>query len=57
MEKCNFCSKQYPVTTLKKMIQIIDRKAYMNYVCPACQSIVLNNPSYYYLVENKRTGQ
>lgn len=54
MQKCSTCSKQFPVATMKKMVQIIDRKAYLNYICPSCQSIVLNNPSYYYLVEPKK---
>jgi len=43
----------YPRTILKKMIQIVDGKAYLNYVCPSCQSIAANNPNYYYLVDNK----
>lgn len=53
MDKCSTCNKQFPEATLKKMVQIIDRKAYLNKICPSCQSIVLNNPSYYYLIEQK----
>ncbi len=53
MEKCSICSKPYPEGTLKKMVQILDRKAYLYHVCPACQSIINNNPSYYYLTETK----
>lgn len=56
MQKCSTCSRQYPEATLKKMVQIIDRKAYLHYICPACQAIVLNNPNYYYLVESKKTS-
>lgn len=56
MEKCSTCGQTYPEETLKKMIQIVGRKAYLNNICPACQSIVLNNPSYYYLVEPKKTS-
>lgn len=54
MEKCTTCGKQYPEATLKKMIQIIERKAYLNYICPSCQAIVMHNPSYYYLTEPKK---
>ncbi|WP_061213426.1 hypothetical protein [Syntrophomonas wolfei] len=53
MEKCTICSKSFPEATLRKMVQIIDRKAYLNRTCPSCQTIVANNPSYYYLVESK----
>jgi DNA-directed RNA polymerase subunit RPC12/RpoP len=53
MKKCSTCSKEFPEPTLKKMVQIIDRKAYLNYICPACQSVMLNNPNYYYLTEEK----
>lgn len=42
---------QYPQPTLKKMVQIVERKAYLYYICPACQLVVNNNPSYYYLTE------
>lgn len=51
MDKCSICGKNYPEATLKKMVQISGRKAYLNQICPACQAIVLNNPSYYYLEE------
>ncbi|MDD2586824.1 MAG: hypothetical protein PHT79_08060 [Syntrophomonadaceae bacterium] len=53
MDKCSTCGQQFPETILKKMIQIIDRKAYLNKICPSCQSIVLNNPNYYYFIEPK----
>lgn len=53
MKKCSCCSKQFPETILKKMVQIIGRKAYLQRICPSCQSIVINNPSYYYLEEEK----
>lgn len=55
MDKCSSCSKQYPEATLKKMVQVIDRKAYIMKVCPSCQSIVLNNPNYYYLADEKKS--
>lgn len=51
MEKCDFCSKEYPEAILKKMVQILERKAYLVHICPACQPIVANNPSYYNLQE------
>lgn len=54
MTKCSCCGKQFPEATLKKMVQVMNRKAYLNNICPACQAIVLNNPSYYYLVEEKK---
>lgn len=53
LEKCSTCSQSFPEETLKRMVQIVGRKAYLNYICPSCQSIVLHNPSYYYLVEPK----
>ncbi|MGI5912382.1 MAG: hypothetical protein ACOX6E_07385 [Syntrophomonadaceae bacterium] len=61
MQKCSCCSQQFPEATLKKMIQIQNRKAYLQDICPSCQAIVSNNPNYYYLVEysdkgNRRTG-
>ncbi|MEA1961425.1 MAG: hypothetical protein U9N81_09180 [Bacillota bacterium] len=49
MEKCNLCSKLYPVSALKTMVQIMGRKAYLQKVCPSCQAIAANNPNYYYL--------
>lgn len=54
MEKCSSCSKQFPEAAMKKMVQIMGRKAYIMNVCPACQSVVLNNPNYYYLQESIR---
>jgi len=54
MEKCSNCSKEFPKSTLKKMIQIIGQKAYIKQICPFCQAIVLNNPNYYYLVEEEK---
>ncbi|QGU00826.1 hypothetical protein SYNTR_2232 [Candidatus Syntrophocurvum alkaliphilum] len=54
MGKCNSCSKVYPDAALKKMIHIVERKAYLNYICPSCQAIVHNNPNYYYLVESNK---
>ncbi|MBO8158000.1 hypothetical protein [Thermosyntropha sp.] len=56
MEKCSICGREYPEAALKKMVQISGRKAYLNKICPACQAIVLNNPNYYYLEENKKNG-
>ena len=53
LEKCSTCSQLFPKATLKDMIQIIGKKAYLNHICPSCQSIVLHNPNYYYLVEAK----
>lgn len=55
MEKCNICSHEYPEATLKKMVQIMDRKAYLSFICPSCQSIVMHNPNYYYLIEPKKS--
>lgn len=54
MEKCHFCSKLYPETVLKKMVQIIDHKAYIIWICPGCQPIVNNNPNYYQVAEPKK---
>ncbi|MEN6351708.1 MAG: hypothetical protein ABFD08_20250 [Syntrophomonas sp.] len=54
MEKCSNCSNSFPEAAMKKMIQIIDRKAYLHCICPSCQAIVANNPNYYYLVEEKK---
>jgi len=54
MEKCSSCSKQFPEAAMKKMVQIMGRKAYIMNVCPACQSVVLNNPNYYYLQESTK---
>jgi len=54
VEKCNLCSNNYPEATLRKMVQIIDRKAYLHLVCPSCQSITINNPNYYYFIETKQ---
>ncbi len=56
MERCNICNKDFPKAALRKMVQIIDRKAYLHQICPSCQTIVANNPSYYYLVERKGPG-
>jgi hypothetical protein len=53
MKKCSCCSKQFPEATLRKMVQILNRKAYLQFICPSCQAIVINNPSYYYLVEER----
>jgi NAD-dependent SIR2 family protein deacetylase len=55
MKKCSSCSKQFPKEILKTMVQIIDRKAYIMNVCPSCQSIVNNNPNYYYLADEKKS--
>ncbi len=55
MKKCSSCSKQFPEPTMKTMVHIIDRKAYIKTICPACQSIVLNNPNYYYLADEKKS--
>ncbi|WP_054696344.1 hypothetical protein [Syntrophomonas palmitatica] len=52
MEKCSMCSKQFPEATMKKMVQIIDRKAYAQNICPACQHLAVNNPNYYYAATN-----
>jgi hypothetical protein len=49
MQKCDQCKKLFPPQALKIMVHILERKAYITHVCPNCQSIVLNNPSYYYL--------
>ncbi|HHW60354.1 MAG TPA: hypothetical protein GX404_00440 [Syntrophomonadaceae bacterium] len=57
MDKCDLCSKQYPEATLKKMVQIMGRKAYLQNVCPACQAVIINNPNYYYLQDFKKAGQ
>ncbi|MGI5920955.1 MAG: hypothetical protein ACOX6I_04390 [Syntrophomonadaceae bacterium] len=53
MKKCSCCSKQFPEATLRKMVQILNHKAYLQFICPSCQAIVINNPSYYYLVEER----
>lgn len=54
MEKCSHCSQLFPGATLKKMVQISGRKAYIIQICPSCQAIAMNNPNYYYLVEEKK---
>lgn len=51
VKKCYACSKEYPETAMSKMVHVIGRKAYITCICPACQAIVANNPTYYYLVE------
>ncbi|MFY9323668.1 MAG: hypothetical protein WBJ34_02065 [Syntrophomonadaceae bacterium] len=56
MQKCSICNMQYPEPTLKKMVQIIERKAYLYHICPACQLVVINNPSYYYLTEPQESN-
>lgn len=53
MEKCSNCGKEFPEATLKKMVQLIGKKAYTKKICPFCQAVVLNNPTYYYLLEDK----
>ncbi len=55
MEKCSSCNKQFPEQAMKTMVHIIERKAYIKNICPACQSIVLNNPNYYYLADEKKS--
>lgn len=55
-EKCSECNKEYPILTLKAMVHIVGKKAYYKIICPNCQSVVLNNPNYYYLVEKKKSG-
>lgn len=47
------CKKEFPKSALKKMVHIIDKKAYLDIFCPVCQAVAGNNPNYYYLVENK----
>ncbi len=54
MLKCSLCSKQYPASTLVKMVQIVGQKAYLHRVCPACRVTALNNPHYYVVVEEKK---
>lgn len=49
MEKCTVCYVEYPEQTLKSMVQIVDRKAYLYKVCPMCQLIVSHNQDYYYV--------
>ncbi|CFX06295.1 Uncharacterized [Syntrophomonas zehnderi OL-4] len=53
MLKCHFCSKMYPEAILKNMVQIIDNKAYIIWICPGCLPIVNNNPNYYQVSEPK----
>lgn len=54
LDKCSTCGKEFPKPTLKSMVQIVERKAYAQKICPSCQAMVLNNPNYYYLVEEKK---
>lgn len=54
MQKCHFCTKMYPQTILKNMVQIIDHKAYIIWICPGCLPIVNNNPNYYPVAEPKK---
>ncbi len=55
MEKCSMCKKEFPVSALKKMVQIVGKKAYLGQYCPVCQAVAGNNPNYYYLSEQKKT--
>jgi hypothetical protein len=57
VKKCNSCSKQFPEIIMKTMIHIIDRKAYIENICPSCQSILHNNPNYYYLADENKPKQ
>lgn len=49
MEKCNMCSKKFPEKTMKKMVQVMDKKAYAQNVCPVCYHLAVNNPNYYHV--------
>ncbi len=54
MYKCTVCGRQYPKSTLNKMVQIENKKAYLYLVCPACRLTTSNNPHIYPLVEEKQ---
>lgn|GEM_PF-724400 len=47
MEKCSMCSKKFPDETMYKMVQVMDRKAYAQNICPACRGLATANPNYY----------
>lgn len=47
MEKCSMCTKKFPEETMKKMVQVVGKKAYAQNICPACQPLASNNPNYY----------
>ena len=47
MEKCSMCSKTFPEETMKKMIQVMGKKAYAQNICPSCNGLAANNPNYY----------
>lgn len=49
MEKCSMCSKKYPEETMKKMVQVMDKKAYAQIICPVCYHLAGNNPNYYHV--------
>jgi len=51
MKKCYSCSKKYPDQALRKMVHIVGKKAYPASICPACLSVIINNPNYYDLME------
>lgn len=47
MEKCSMCSKNFPEETMKKMVQVVGKKAYAQNICPACNGLANANPNYY----------
>ncbi len=55
MKKCYSCSKKFPDQAMRKMVNVIGRKAYPASICPACLSVVINNPNYYDLMEEEVT--
>lgn len=56
MKKCSCCSKLYPEAILKNMVRVIGNKAYEQKVCPSCQSVIANNPNYYYFEKEKESS-
>lgn len=49
MEKCSMCSNKYPEETVRKMVQVMDKKAYAQNICPVCYQLAVNNPNYYHV--------
>lgn len=56
MTNCTICKKEFPEQVLKDMVHLMERKAFLELVCPACQMVALQNKDYYYL-SNKKTGE
>lgn len=56
MEKCTICKKLFPEEVIKAMVHIVDKKAYVERVCPFCQTITDHNDSYFYVDDRAKGG-